>query len=108
MSIQLSSFGLSDTGKVRQNNEDVFAQLPESQFFALADGMGGHYAGHEASRDVSRIIAQHVLDRIYLPLVKKSTHTTTQSQEPIRDVMLDAIQIANQKTTVLWCFLIEC
>jgi protein phosphatase len=94
-------------GNVRTRNEDstfVFTaeaggEEPLIPFglYVLADGMGGHHAGHKASRDASRIVAQHVLDRIYLPLLKKSTHTSTPSQEPIRDVMLDAIQIANQQ-----------
>jgi serine/threonine protein phosphatase PrpC len=94
-------------GNVRTRNEDstfIFTaeaggEEPLIPFglYVLADGMGGHHAGHKASRDASRIVAQHVLDRIYLPLLKKSTHTSTPSQEPIRDVMLDAIQIANQQ-----------
>ncbi len=42
-------YGISDVGLVRQNNEDVWAVLPEKQFFILADGMGGHQAGEIAS-----------------------------------------------------------
>ena len=41
MPYKLLAFGLSDIGLVRQNNEDVWAQLPEEGFFLLADGMEG-------------------------------------------------------------------
>lgn len=47
----LSFAGLSDIGLIRQNNEDVWAALPELGFFALADGMGGHKAGEVAAKE---------------------------------------------------------
>jgi protein phosphatase len=43
--------GISDIGLVRPNNEDVWAAHPESGFFALADGMGGHQAGEIAAKE---------------------------------------------------------
>lgn len=43
--------GLSDMGLVRQNNEDVWAQLPSIGLFLLADGMGGHQAGEVAAKE---------------------------------------------------------
>ncbi len=49
MPFQLESFGISDIGLVRSNNEDVWAAVSEKQFFILADGMGGHQAGEVAS-----------------------------------------------------------
>ncbi len=94
-------------GNIRHRNEDstflftaeAGGQEPLLPFglYVVADGMGGHHAGHEASRVVSRIVAQHVLERIYLPLIKRSTQTPTQPQEPIQDVVLEAIQIANRQ-----------
>lgn len=49
MPIKVESFGLSDIGRVRSNNEDVWKALPEKHFYSLADGMGGHNAGEVAS-----------------------------------------------------------
>lgn len=47
--LKMESFGISDIGLVRGNNEDVWMALPEKQFFILADGMGGHNAGEVAA-----------------------------------------------------------
>lgn len=49
MPYKMESFGISDIGLVRGNNEDVWMVLPEKQFFILADGMGGHNAGEVAA-----------------------------------------------------------
>jgi len=47
----LAYAGISDIGLIRPNNEDVWTALPESGFFALADGMGGHQAGEIAAKE---------------------------------------------------------
>ena len=44
--------GLTDTGMVRDHNEDYFSctAIGESVLFVVADGMGGHDAGEVASK----------------------------------------------------------
>jgi protein phosphatase len=46
----IDSFGVSDPGPVRSNNEDCFLTEDELSLFVVADGMGGHAAGEVASR----------------------------------------------------------
>ena len=48
----MKSFYLTDTGKVRDHNEDSVIILKNSEneyILAVADGMGGHRAGEVAS-----------------------------------------------------------
>ena len=45
----IKSYATSDVGLVRGNNEDVVKVLDKVQFYALADGMGGHNAGEVAA-----------------------------------------------------------
>lgn len=51
MSLEIESYGISDIGLSRSNNEDVWAELPAIHFYALADGMGGHQAGEVAAKE---------------------------------------------------------
>ncbi|MEI6219220.1 MAG: protein phosphatase 2C domain-containing protein, partial [bacterium] len=48
----LVSADLTDTGRVRTNNEDAAVRLPESGLFCVADGMGGAAEGELASRTI--------------------------------------------------------
>jgi PPM family protein phosphatase len=52
----------SDTGRVRENNEDSFRLAPELNLFVLSDGMGGLEAGERASRLATETIVTHCRD----------------------------------------------
>lgn len=51
MGYMIESFGISDLGLCRANNEDAFHEIPMHRFFVLADGMGGHKAGEIAAKE---------------------------------------------------------
>lgn len=57
---KLSCFGMTDVGLVRRNNEDVFLNLKEHGFFAIADGMGGHNAGEIAAKEAVRFVSASI------------------------------------------------
>ena len=47
----IESFGISDIGTTRNNNEDIWTELPDDHFYVLADGMGGHLGGEVAAKE---------------------------------------------------------
>ncbi|MCF5546744.1 PP2C family protein-serine/threonine phosphatase [Pseudomonas salomonii] len=47
-----NSAARSQRGKARPRNEDAFLDCPQQGCWAVADGMGGHRAGHRASQGV--------------------------------------------------------
>jgi protein phosphatase len=53
-----TSAARSDTGCVRQINEDAVLDCPERGLWAVADGMGGHAVGDLASRMVIETLSQ--------------------------------------------------
>ncbi len=89
----LESFGLSDIGPVRSNNEDVIVSLLPHNFFAIADGMGGHKAGEVAAKEATNELCLAVSAN----LNPKNIFT----QNEIVAHIQGAISLANKKVYML-------
>jgi protein phosphatase len=75
--------GLTDPGIVRSVNQDTFYTDPQGRFFIVADGMGGHAGGQEAS--------QIAADRIQTVL-----ENGWEGELPSSALIEEAFQSANQ------------
>lgn len=62
---KVESYGYSDIGLVRPNNEDFWTSMPRYRFFALADGMGGHNAGEVAAKKTIEFLKKSIKDAIH-------------------------------------------
>ncbi len=78
----IESFGVSDPGCVRTNNEDCFLLLPSAGLYVVADGMGGAQAGEHASR-------------LAVETVRNTLEAAAPPASP--DDLLDAFAKANQR-----------
>lgn len=68
--LKLKTFGISDVGLVRSNNEDAWSEMVEVSFFALADGMGGHKAGEIAAQLAVKSLCKFVEEAPQNPSVE--------------------------------------
>lgn len=80
--------GISDTGSVRQNNEDVWAKVSDYRFFILADGMGGHQAGEIAAKEAVNILCRIIQKKI-------GPTMETESLDSVQDILRRAIEHVN-------------
>ncbi len=80
----IKGYGLTDIGKVRERNEDLFLlKLP--YLAAVADGMGGYHGGLEASQIAIQTIEEN--------LVEFTNHPGTE----IKEWMISVVEKANRE-----------
>jgi len=107
--------GLTDTGVVRTANQDnYFIDDELGRFFIVADGMGGHAGGQEASRIATEIIHACLLENWDSPLssevllkeaVEKANKGILEDQQlnPERRDMGTTVVVLIFRDTQSWC-----
>lgn len=95
----------SDPGRVRDHNEDsslvwqcLLAQQGEPPLamglFIIADGMGGHALGEQASALSVRLAAEHVIRHICLPVLADKEGVC--ERVPINEILEESVRVAHQ------------
>ncbi|MBT3312734.1 MAG: serine/threonine-protein phosphatase [Desulfobacterales bacterium] len=69
----IAACGISDPGRVRSENEDSISLHEDGFCLLLADGMGGHERGSEASSTALEVISQHIQPDILSEKVMDTT-----------------------------------
>ncbi|KXO17046.1 Stp1/IreP family PP2C-type Ser/Thr phosphatase [Peptoniphilus sp. GNH] len=78
--------GKTNRGNVRKNNEDsLYISSGNKKFFIVADGMGGHLAGEEASLMATSTISEELEKKDFSSL------------DNLEEGLVDAINLANKK-----------
>ncbi len=80
--------GLTDPGLVRSVNQDDYHLDPEGRFFIVADGMGGHAGGQEASHLATQAI-QTYLNEYWHDSDKNSSHLLEEAFLAANDSILE-------------------
>ena len=66
----LLSWALTDIGQKRTSNQDAFFHADKLGLYIIADGMGGHLGGEEASKMVIDICSKKISENIGLVEIK--------------------------------------
>ncbi len=93
---KLRCVALTDTGKVREHNEDTIAIDADIGLLVLADGMGGYNAGEVASGIAVKTIINLVREGLSSARTSSATGSETRACRARRIVLRDAITRANK------------
>jgi protein phosphatase len=91
---RLRLVGLTDTGRVREHNEDTIAFDPDIGLLVLADGMGGYNAGEVASGIAVKTIVNLVREQVEREDLSVQDRESGLSRPTI--ILRDAIHRANK------------
>lgn len=87
--MKITSFGGTDTGKKRSNNEDAFLLNDRLGLYAVADGVGGNEGGEVASRTAVDTLAASLPD-----LLGEKDRTPPAGSVRAGDPSFSALQLA--------------
>ncbi len=89
----------SDVGPVRKENQDSYGHFPEDleaesseKLFIVADGMGGHVGGLDASRTAVGAVAERFFSSSGETMVDRLTHSFEAGNEAVREMSRESDQ----------------
>lgn len=91
---KVKSVALTDTGRIREHNEDTIGSEPDLGLYVLADGMGGYNAGEVASGIAVKTILNLVREAYQVQDLQGIDRTTGLMRPSI--ILRDAIMRANK------------
>jgi protein phosphatase len=91
---KMRAVGVTDTGRVREHNEDTIQFDPEIGLYVLADGMGGYNAGEVASGIAVKTIVNLVREALAREALAGPDRASGLNRPGI--ILRDAIQRANK------------
>ncbi len=93
--IEVVSYGVTDVGLERKNNEDAFHIEEASGLYVVCDGMGGHASGELASRLTVEAIANFVTNTMLEPGFRWPYNTPGATTLETR-ILDSAVRLANR------------
>ncbi|MDX2268883.1 MAG: protein phosphatase 2C domain-containing protein [Bryobacter sp.] len=94
------SFGLSDPGRVRKNNEDFLLVNHSKKLYVVADGMGGAQAGETASKLAAETVLD-VLNSRPIPTLKDLEEAFVEANERVRSLAATDLALEGMGTTLV-------
>lgn len=96
----MQSYGLSDPGRVRKNNEDFLLVDRGQNLYIVADGMGGAQAGETASRLAAETVLE-VMEKRSNPKLRDLEEAFIEANERVRKAAASDLTLEGMGTTLV-------
>lgn len=96
----MQSYGLSDHGRVRKNNEDFLLVDRTQNLYIVADGMGGAQAGETASRLAAETVLE-VIEKRPNPRLKDLEEAFIEANERVKRSAANDLSLEGMGTTLV-------
>ncbi len=96
----MQSYGLSDPGRVRKNNEDFLLVDREHNLYIVADGMGGAQAGETASRLAAETVLA-VLEKRSHPKLHDLEEAFVEANDRVKRAATGDLSLEGMGTTLV-------